>query len=483
MKLIIEDDEGRKTVVPLVRDEITIGRDDGNVVKLTERNVSRRHARLKRKNGQLLIEDIGSYNGVLINGDRIAEPTPVKEGDLIEIGDYDLGVEGRFEAPPPHDTPAPRATIPPSAPQPDSTPGASVGGATAIIRVTDVMKNLPQGETRDLQKTEMPRLVGLKFTLSADKADEPRPASVAPAASIDSPQPARTRKRKLPLLVPAAGGALALALVLATLFMTKARRGEQLTEGELSAGESIKAGDRELKKHDFLKALDFYDAAVVKGETAPNRAKAQDEARAQELNRDLDRAIANGDFDKGRAIYEKCASETTWFCQRVQEKVDQMKAGYAKVHLARAQTAKAGGKADVCKQELQQVLAFDATNAEAQGTQCLVVQQAQGEKPAPARRPPTTSQAQRDQKAYQLIQEANAKVTSRDFESATAKYQAALDSRPSRQYIGHAYRGLGTAAVYAGDTKAAVKWYKLYMPYADDATRAQLQQLIDKFGG
>ena len=79
--------------------------------------------------------------------------------------------------------------------------------------------------------------------------------------------------------------------------------------------------------------------------------------------------------------------------------------------------------------------------------------------------------------------DARSKVTSRDFESATAKYQAALDSRPSRQYIGHAYRGLGTAAVYAGDTKAAVKWYKLYMPYADDATRAQLQQLIDKFGG
>jgi len=28
-----------------------------------------------------------------------------------------------------------------------------------------------------------------------------------------------------------------------------------------------------------------------------------------------------------------------------------------------------------------------------------------------------------------------------------------------------------------------VKWYKLYMPYADDATKGQLQQLIDKFGG
>src|SRR6202040_939631 len=32
MKLIIEDDEGRKTVVPLVRDEITIGRQEGNTI-------------------------------------------------------------------------------------------------------------------------------------------------------------------------------------------------------------------------------------------------------------------------------------------------------------------------------------------------------------------------------------------------------------------------------------------------------------------
>jgi len=111
MKLIIEDDEGRKTVVVLAQDETTIGRDDGNAVKLPDRNVSRRHARLKRANGALLIEDLGSYNGVRINGERIAEPTPVKEGDLIEIGDYDLGVEGRFE----FAVPPVRATMPPSA--------------------------------------------------------------------------------------------------------------------------------------------------------------------------------------------------------------------------------------------------------------------------------------------------------------------------------------------------------------------------------
>ncbi len=93
LKLIIEDDEGRKTVVPFVRDEITIGRQEGNTIRLTERNVSRRHARLVRQNGHVVVEDLGSYNGVLINGERIQGQTELRDGDLIQIGDYDLAVQ------------------------------------------------------------------------------------------------------------------------------------------------------------------------------------------------------------------------------------------------------------------------------------------------------------------------------------------------------------------------------------------------------
>ena len=40
-KLVIEDDEGKRTVVPLTRDEYTLGRREGNTIRLTERNVSR----------------------------------------------------------------------------------------------------------------------------------------------------------------------------------------------------------------------------------------------------------------------------------------------------------------------------------------------------------------------------------------------------------------------------------------------------------
>ncbi|HVG60469.1 MAG TPA: FHA domain-containing protein [Hyalangium sp.] len=93
MKLIIEDDEGRKTVVPFVREEITIGRQEGNTIRLTERNVSRRHARLMRQNGHVVVEDLGSSNGTRINGERISGQSTVKDGDLIQIGDYDLALQ------------------------------------------------------------------------------------------------------------------------------------------------------------------------------------------------------------------------------------------------------------------------------------------------------------------------------------------------------------------------------------------------------
>lgn len=89
-KLVISDDEGKNTVVPLVRDEITIGRKEGNTIRLTERNVSRRHARLVRSNGRFIIEDLQSYNGVRINGQRIEGESPLSAGDEVQIGDYRL---------------------------------------------------------------------------------------------------------------------------------------------------------------------------------------------------------------------------------------------------------------------------------------------------------------------------------------------------------------------------------------------------------
>ncbi len=90
LKLVITDDEGRTTVVPLDRDELSIGRGEGNTIRLTERNVSRKHAVLRKSARGYEIEDLRSYNGTKIGGAKITQPRPVRDGERIQIGDYQV---------------------------------------------------------------------------------------------------------------------------------------------------------------------------------------------------------------------------------------------------------------------------------------------------------------------------------------------------------------------------------------------------------
>ncbi|MGB0679112.1 MAG: FHA domain-containing protein [Polyangiales bacterium] len=93
--LVITDDEQQSTVLPVLQDELTIGRKEGNTVQLTERNVSRRHARLQPHAQGFVVEDLGSYNGVLVNGERIQGRAAVQAGDILRIGDYTLKLQER----------------------------------------------------------------------------------------------------------------------------------------------------------------------------------------------------------------------------------------------------------------------------------------------------------------------------------------------------------------------------------------------------
>lgn len=92
-KLVICDDEGKTTVVPLIRDEVTIGRKEGNTIRLTDRNVSRFHARVIREEESFRIEDVGSLCGTKVNASLLkSESTTVSIGDKITIGDYSLSI-------------------------------------------------------------------------------------------------------------------------------------------------------------------------------------------------------------------------------------------------------------------------------------------------------------------------------------------------------------------------------------------------------
>ncbi|MBI2894069.1 MAG: FHA domain-containing protein [Deltaproteobacteria bacterium] len=94
-QLVISDDEGKTTIVPLEQGELTIGRGEGNTVRLLERNVSRKHARLIVTKSSLTIEDLGSYNGVKVNGHKISGQRTLRSRDLIQIGDYRLSLRAK----------------------------------------------------------------------------------------------------------------------------------------------------------------------------------------------------------------------------------------------------------------------------------------------------------------------------------------------------------------------------------------------------
>jgi pSer/pThr/pTyr-binding forkhead associated (FHA) protein/tetratricopeptide (TPR) repeat protein len=201
LKLIIEDDEGHTTVVPLVRDEVTIGRKEGNTIRLTERNVSRRHARLLRQEATFAVEDLSSYTGVRVNGQRIQTPTPLKDGDRIQIGDYRLDL--RSDEPRPssqEDT----ATLP-------SLPKALLGGnfaptpaAAALASARTTAPALPTVEALAASaRLDSPPSPSAPPPAPAVATVAPVPAAPVPSPALHSPVP----RSAPPPTPPAAAGA------------------------------------------------------------------------------------------------------------------------------------------------------------------------------------------------------------------------------------------------------------------------------------
>jgi pSer/pThr/pTyr-binding forkhead associated (FHA) protein len=65
----------------------TIGRAVECDIVITSKRVSREHARLVRDGRRVVLEDLNSTNGTLLNDERILEPMELRDGDMISVGD------------------------------------------------------------------------------------------------------------------------------------------------------------------------------------------------------------------------------------------------------------------------------------------------------------------------------------------------------------------------------------------------------------
>ncbi|MCY1034377.1 FHA domain-containing protein [Corallococcus sp. BB11-1] len=97
-----------------------IGRGDGVALRLRDRSVSRLHARIRREGQGFMLEDLGTPNGVLLNGVRLEAPGLLADGDVVELGRSLLRFQAAFDEAPEGGEPVP--TVPPD----DGGPGTLV---------------------------------------------------------------------------------------------------------------------------------------------------------------------------------------------------------------------------------------------------------------------------------------------------------------------------------------------------------------------
>ncbi len=87
-RLVLHEGPGAGKIYPLEGAELFIGREQNNDIIINDPEVSRRHARMFAKGGAYGIEDLGSTNGTLVNGQRISGPTMLRGGETINFGEH-----------------------------------------------------------------------------------------------------------------------------------------------------------------------------------------------------------------------------------------------------------------------------------------------------------------------------------------------------------------------------------------------------------
>jgi hypothetical protein len=73
----------------LDRDVTTIGSAPENTVPLTDVGVSRKHLGIKKSDGGYELADLGSTNGVYVNGEKVAR-RKLEGGDVIRVGTTEI---------------------------------------------------------------------------------------------------------------------------------------------------------------------------------------------------------------------------------------------------------------------------------------------------------------------------------------------------------------------------------------------------------
>ena len=101
MPLYLVPTEREDGPVPFDKPILFFGRHvDCDVIITCSRRVSRRHCCVAQVGDGYLVRDLGSMNGIRVNGTRVRVQSPLKMGDVLSVGDVKFQLkDGRYDAP------------------------------------------------------------------------------------------------------------------------------------------------------------------------------------------------------------------------------------------------------------------------------------------------------------------------------------------------------------------------------------------------
>ncbi len=157
--IIISEKGGAERRETFDKNEINVGRVQGNDLMLPKGNVSKHHARLLYRDGRFIVTDLKSTNGTYVNGRKIAQATIVREGDKIYIGDFVLRLDTANAAAGAEDamtaggaSDGPDRLLARTGPNPNAAPAAS----TSANRAMPAMAGVPSASNDPGAPTNFP---------------------------------------------------------------------------------------------------------------------------------------------------------------------------------------------------------------------------------------------------------------------------------------------------------------------------------------
>ncbi len=175
VQLIVVQGKPEGKVIPIARETFIIGRSPECHLRPNSDEISRTHAEITMSPHGVMIRDLGSRNGTMVNGKMLSEPLALRNGDLVQIAKltFAIIIEG---VPQEAGIKSPQQVAP-------AAVSASLDEASNA-EIDSWLVTDPSGQTPDRPSGVFG---GDTITINAYKAAQPPPAAAAPAQPAAAP--------------------------------------------------------------------------------------------------------------------------------------------------------------------------------------------------------------------------------------------------------------------------------------------------------